>query len=161
MLSSDDIRRHFIGYFTDRGHTEIPGASLLPDDDTTVLFTSAGMQPLIPYFSGREHPHGRRLVDYQRCLRTSDIDEVGDPSHLTCFEMLGNWSLGDYFKRESLQWSLDLLTGGFGLDRDRLCVSVFAGDGHVPFDRESHDRWLELGIPGERIHRYGREHNWW
>jgi alanyl-tRNA synthetase len=161
MPSSDDIRHRFIEFFTDRGHTRIPGASLLPDNDTTVLFTSAGMQPLIPYFSGRAHPHGRRLVNYQRCLRTSDIDEVGDASHLTCFEMLGNWSLGDYFKHDSLRWSLELLTDGFGLDRDGLCVTVFAGDDEVPFDRESYDRWLELGIPPERIHRYGREHNWW
>jgi alanyl-tRNA synthetase len=161
MVSSDDIRRVFIEFFTRRGHSQIPGASLLPDNDTTVLFTSAGMQPLVPYFSGGAHPRGRRLVNYQRCLRTSDIDEVGDDSHLTCFEMLGNWSLGDYFKRDSLGWSLELLTDGFGLDRDRLCVTVYAGDDAVAFDRESHDRWLELGMPPERIHRFGREQNWW
>jgi alanyl-tRNA synthetase len=160
MLSSD-IHRRFIDFFTDRGHTEIPAASLVPENDATVLFTSAGMQPLVPYFSGGEHPHGRRLVNSQRCLRTSDIEEVGDDSHLTCFEMLGNWSLGDYFKRESLGWSLELLTDGFGLDRDRLCVTVFGGDDVVPFDQESYDRWVELGIPRQRIHRFGREQNWW
>ena len=161
MLSSDDIRRVFIEFFTRRGHSKIPGASLVPDNDTTVLFTSAGMQPLVPYFSGGAHPGGRRLVNYQRCLRTSDIEEVGDDSHLTCFEMLGNWSLGDYFKCDSLGWSLELLTEGFGLSRERMSVSVYDGDDDVPFDRESHDRWLELGFPPERIHRFGREQNWW
>ena len=161
MLSSDDIRFTFLDFFSRRGHTVIDGASLVPDGDDSVLFTSAGMQPLVPYFSGRAHPHGRRLVDFQRCLRTSDIDEVGDPSHLTCFEMLGNWSLGDYLKTESLGWSLELLTDGLGLDVERLCVSVFAGDPHAPFDQRSFDRWLELGIPPARVFPCGREHNWW
>lgn len=160
MLSSDTIRRTYMEFFTSRRHTQIPPSSLLPDDGT-VLFTSAGMQPLIPYFSGAPHPAGRRLVDWQPCLRTNDIDEVGDPSHLTLFEMLGNWSLGDYFARESLRWSLELLTDGFGLDPRRLAVTVFAGDEQVPFDELAYDRWIELGIPRQRIFRYGREHNWW
>jgi alanyl-tRNA synthetase len=159
MLTSDDIRRSYVDFFTRRGHTEIPGASLIGDGET--LFTVAGMQPLIPYFSGAPHPAGRRLVDHQRCLRTVDIDEVGDASHLTCFEMLGNWSLGDYFKRESLGWTLEWLTDVLGIDRSRLSVSVFAGDEQVPFDDEAHDRWLELGIPAERIRAFGREENWW
>jgi alanyl-tRNA synthetase len=160
MHSSDTIRRTFIDFFGERGHTRIDGASLLPDDGT-VLFTSAGMQPLIPYFSGAPHPAGRRLVDWQRCLRTSDIDEVGDEVHLTMFEMLGNWSLGDYGPDQSLAWSLQLLTDGFGLDPDRISVTVFAGDDLAPFDRIAHDRWRSLGIAPGRIFRYGREHNWW
>jgi alanyl-tRNA synthetase len=160
MLSSDTIRQTFIEFFAARGHTPIDGASL-PADDRTVLFTSAGMQPLIPYFSGVPHPAGRRLVDWQRCLRTSDIDEVGDEVHLTMFEMLGNWSLGDYGPHESLAWSLELLTDGFGLDPARICVTVFAGDEQVPFDQAAHDRWTSLGIGPDRIFRYGREHNWW
>jgi alanyl-tRNA synthetase len=143
MLTSDDIRRSYIDFFTRRGHTEIPGASLVGDAGT--LFTVAGMQPLIPYFSGAPHPAGGRLVDHQRCLRTVDIDEVGDASHLTCFEMLGNWSLGDYFKHESLGWTLEWLTEVLGIDRGRLAVSVFAGDEQVPLDVEARDRWLELG----------------
>jgi alanyl-tRNA synthetase len=159
MLTSDEIRRSYVDFFTRRGHTEIPGASLIGDGDT--LFTIAGMQPLIPYFSGSPHPAGRRLVDYQRCLRTVDIDEVGDASHLTCFEMLGNWSLGDYFKRESLGWTLEWLTEVLGIDRSRLSVTVFAGDEQVPFDGEARDRWLELGISAERIRALGREENWW
>ena len=160
MLDSDTIRQTFIDHFAHRGHVLIDGASLVPVDGT-VLFTSAGMQQLIPYFSGARHPSGRRLTDWQRCLRTSDIDEVGDESHLTMFEMLGSWSLGDYGRRESLAWSLELLTERFGLDPRRLCVSVFEGDDEVPFDRAARDRWLELGIARERIHPYGAEHNWW
>ena len=160
MLDSDTIRRTFIDHFAHRGHVRIDGASLVPVDGT-VLFTSAGMQQLIPYFSGARHPSGRRLTDWQRCLRTSDIDEVGDESHLTMFEMLGSWSLGDYGPRESLAWSLELLTERFGLDSRRLCVTVFEGDDEVPFDHAAYDRWLELGIGRERIHPYGGGHNWW
>src|SRR4051812_20155033 len=129
MLSSDDIRRRFIDFFTDRGHTEIPAASLLPANDTTVLFTSAGMQPLVPYFSSGAHPRGRRLVSSQRCLRTSDIDEVGDDSHLTCFEMLGNWSLGDYYKRESIGWTLEWLVDVLRLPAPRVSGAVVEGEG--------------------------------
>jgi alanyl-tRNA synthetase len=160
MRDSDTIRQTFIDYFGDRGHTVIDGASLLPADDT-VLFTSAGMQPLIPYFGGARHPAGRRLTDWQRVLRTVDIDEVGDAAHLTMFEMLGSWSLGDYGPDESLAWSLELLCERFGLDRRRLCVTVFGGDEDVPFDQVAYDRWLSLGLAPGRIHRYGRAENWW
>ena len=152
MLTSDDIRTQFLDFHRARGHAIIPGGSLIAPD-RTVLFTSAGIQPLVPYFAGTPHPAGRRLADYQRCLRTNDIDAVGDPGHLTCFEMLGHWSLGDYYKHESLGWTLEFLTGVLGFDRDRLCVTVFAGDD------ESHARWRELGMT--RIHVFGREQNWW
>ena len=152
MLSSDDIRRSYIDFYTRRGHTEIPGATLI--GDSSVLFTSAGMQPLVPYFSGAPHPGGRRLVNAQRCLRTVDIDEVGDDTHLTCFEMLGSWSLGDYFKRESLGWTLEWLTS-LGIEREALNVTVFTGD------VEARDRWLELGVAPDRIRELGREDNWW
>ncbi|HEX5194122.1 MAG TPA: alanine--tRNA ligase [Solirubrobacteraceae bacterium] len=160
MLDSDTIRQTFIDFFVDRGHNQIDSSSLLPADGT-VLFTSAGMQQLIPYFSGASHPSGRRLVDWQRVLRTVDIDEVGDASHLTMFEMLGSWSLGDYGPDLSLQWSLELLCERFGLDVKRLSVTVFAGDDEVPFDRLAYERWRSLGIAPERIHRYGRAENWW
>jgi alanyl-tRNA synthetase len=152
MLTSDDIRRSYVDFFTSRGHTEIPGGSLIGDE--SVLFTSAGMQPLIPYFGGAPHPSGRRLVDSQRCLRTVDIDEVGDDSHLTCFEMLGNWSLGDYFKRESLTWTLEWLLE-IGVPFDRLGVTVYEED------RDARDVWLSLGMPDDRIRMLGREDNWW
>ena len=121
MLSSGDIRRSYIDFYTRRGHTAIPGSSLI--GDATVLFTSAGMQPLVPYFSGAPHPHGRRLVNVQRCLRTVDIDEVGDDTHLTCFEMLGSWSLGDYFKRESLGWTLEWLESHPRMAEARMLIS--------------------------------------
>lgn len=160
MLDSDTIRQTFIDYFVDRGHARIDSSSLLAADGT-VLFTSAGMQQLIPYFSGAPHPSGRRLVDWQRVLRTVDIDEVGDASHLTMFEMLGSWSLGDYGPDQSLQWSLELLCDRFGLDLKRLSVTVFAGDDEIPFDRHAYDRWRSLGVAPEQIHRYGRDENWW
>jgi alanyl-tRNA synthetase len=148
MLTSGDIRRSYIDFYTRRGHTAIPGGSLI--GDSTVLFTSAGMQPLVPYFSGAPHPSGRRLVNAQRCLRTVDIDEVGDDTHLTCFEMLGSWSLGDYFKRESLGWTLEWLLA-LGIERETLDVTVYPGD------VEAERRWRELGI--ERITEL--EDNWW
>ena len=135
--TSDDIRRSYVDFYLRRGHIAIPGGSLL--GDSTVLFTSAGMQPLVPYFSGAPHPSGRRLVNVQRCLRTVDIDEVGDDTHLTCFEMLGSWSLGDYFKRESLGWTLEWLLS-LGVERETLRVTVYPGD------TESEQRWRELGI---------------
>jgi alanyl-tRNA synthetase len=152
MLSSDEIRRSYVDFFTSRGHTEIPGASLI--GDSTVLFTSAGMQPLIPYFHGAPHPSGRRLVNAQRCLRTVDIDEVGDDSHLTCFEMLGNWSLGDYYKHESLGWTLEWLLS-IGLPFERLGVTVFEED---PYALAI---WRKLGVPEDRVRVLGREDNWW
>jgi alanyl-tRNA synthetase len=152
MLSSDEIRRSYVDFFTSRGHVEIAGASLI--GDSTVLFTSAGMQPLIPYFYGAPHPSGRRLVNAQRCLRTVDIDEVGDDSHLTCFEMLGNWSLGDYYKHESLGWTLEWLLS-LGLPFERLGVTVFEEDAYALAI------WRKLGVPDERLRVLGREDNWW
>src|SRR3954452_15733344 len=153
MFSSDDVRRSYIDFFTDRGHVEIPGASLVPESDSGVLFTIAGIQPLVPYFGGVPHPAGRRLVNYQRCLRTLDIDEVGDDSHLTCFEMLGNWSLGDYFKRESIGWTLEWLVEVLGLPVERLSVTIYEGD------EEARAVWESLGMT--RIRELGRDENWW
>jgi alanyl-tRNA synthetase len=161
MLSSDEIRRIFIDFYAERGHAEIDSASLVPAGDNTVLFTSAGMQPLVSHFEGVRHPQGTRLVNVQRCLRTVDIDEVGDDVHLTFFEMLGAWSLGDYYKHEAIGWSVELLTHGFGFERDRISATVFGGDAEVAFDREASDRWTELGFARERIYRYGRKENWW
>src|SRR3954470_20071623 len=151
-MLSNDLRRSYVDFYTSRGHTEIPGSTLI--GDSTVLFTSAGMQPLIPYFSGAPHPSGRRLVDVQRCLRTVDIDEVGDDRHLTCFEMLGNWSLGDYYKHESLGWTLEWLLE-IGLPFERLGVTVHTSD---PYARAV---WRELAVPDERLRVLGDEDNWW
>jgi alanyl-tRNA synthetase len=151
-MLSHELRRSYVDFYTSRGHAEIPGSTLI--GDSTVLFTSAGMQPLIPYFSGAPHPSGRRLVNVQRCLRTVDIDEVGDDSHLTCFEMLGNWSLGDYYKHESLGWTLEWLLE-IGLPFERLGVTVHTED---PYARAV---WRELGVPGDRVKVLGDEDNWW
>ncbi len=148
-------------FFEARGHQRLPSAPLMPENDPTALFISAGMQPLVPYLLGEPHPAGRRLVDVQRCLRTNDIDEVGDASHLTFFEMLGNWSLGDYFKAESLAWSFEFLTRVLGLPAERLQVTVFAGDAQTPRDDESAGHWQRLGMPAERIHYLPKSDNWW
>jgi len=148
-------------FFESRGHQRLPSAPLVPENDPTALFISAGMQPLVPFLLGEPHPAGRRLVSVQRCLRTNDIEEVGDVSHLTFFEMLGNWSLGDYFKGESLAWSYEFLTQVLGLPRDRLSVTVFAGDAQTPRDDESADHWRRLGMPNERIHYLPKGDNWW
>lgn len=139
----------------------IPSAPLVPKDNPTTLFISAGMQPLIPYLLGQEHPEGRRLVNWQKSLRTGDIDKAGDTFHHTFFEMLGNWSLGDYFKQESIPWSLEFLTRELGLDKERISVSVFAGDEEAARDNESAEIWRSLGIPDKRIYFYGKEENWW
>jgi alanyl-tRNA synthetase len=154
-MHSQTVRKTFIDFFRSRGHREIPSSTLIGAESDGVLFTVAGMQPLIAHLMGAPHPSGRRLVNSQRCLRTVDIDEVGDPAHLTCFEMLGVWSLGDYFKRESLRWTLELLCDAYGLDPGRLCVTVFETDAESP------RIWAELGMPERRIFRYGAEHNWW
>lgn len=153
----------YIEFFRGKGHSAIPGASLIPENDSTILFTPAGMQPLVPYLLGEKHPVGRRLVDVQKCIRTGDIDSVGDASHLTFFRMLGNWSLGDYFKREAITWSYEFLTGRqwLGFDPDRLSVTVFAGNELVPPDHEAAALWREAGIPENRIHYLGMEDNWW
>src|SRR5665648_122652 len=127
-MNARQLRESYFRFFEERGHQRIPSAPLIPENDPTVLFTPAGMQPLVPYLLGEAHPLGKRLVNVQRCIRTNDIEEVGDNSHLTFFEMLGNWSLGDYFKQESLTWSYEFLTGELGIDPEKLAVTVFAGD---------------------------------
>jgi alanyl-tRNA synthetase len=156
-----EMREIYQRFFEERGHKRIPSAPLLPENDPTVLFTTAGMQPLVPYLLGEAHPMGRRLVNAQRCLRTGDIDEVGDSSHLTFFEMLGNWSLGDYFNQESLAWSYEFLTRVLGISLNRLAVTVFAGDADAPRDDESAELWRALGMPADRIYFLPKEDNWW
>ncbi|OPL19042.1 MAG: alanine--tRNA ligase [Candidatus Aegiribacteria sp. MLS_C] len=162
-MTAEELRRLYFDFFTSRGHTLVQGASLIPQEDSTILFTPAGMQPLVPYLLGEKHPGGSRLVDIQKCIRTGDIEEVGDPTHLTFFEMLGNWSLGDYFKREAIEWSFEFLTGRewLGFDPGLLSVTVFAGDGQVPPDDEAASIWEDMGVPPERIHFLGRKDNWW
>lgn len=165
--TANQIRRQFIDFFVKKyGHKEIPSASLIPENDPTVLFTTAGMHPLVPYLLGEPHPAGKRLANAQKCVRTDDIDEVGDTTHLTFFEMLGNWSLGDYFKEEAIKSSFELLTlpwekGGLGLDKERLWVSCFEGDKDAPRDNESAEIWKNVGIPEERIGFYPKSKNWW
>jgi len=163
MITIHELRRKYIEFFKARGHSEISGKSLIPENDPTVLFTTAGMHPLVPYLLGEPHPAGKRLTDYQKCIRTGDIDAVGDPSHLTFFEMLGNWSLGDYFKKEAIRWSYEFLTSPeyLGIDPAKLSVTVFSGDEGVPRDEESASIWRSLGIPEERIYFLPREDNWW
>jgi alanyl-tRNA synthetase len=162
-MNANELRAKYIEFFRSKGHAQIQGKSLLPDNDPTVLFTTAGMHPLVPYLLGEEHPAGKRLVNYQKCIRTGDIDAVGDPSHLTFFEMLGNWSLGDYFKEGAIEMSYEFLSSPkwLGISRERLGVTVFEGDGTVPRDEESAAVWKRLGIPEDRIKYRGREDNWW
>lgn len=162
-MKADELRRKYIEFFVSKNHTHISGQSLIPENDPTVLFTTAGMHPLVPYILGEPHPGGTRLVNYQKCIRTGDIESVGDTSHLTFFEMLGNWSLGDYFKEEAVRMSFEFLTSPewLGFDVDRLSVTVFAGDEDVPRDEQTAALWRELGIPAERIHYLSRKDNWW
>lgn len=160
-MTSDELRRKYLEFFESKGHKVIPSASLVPKEDPTVLFTTAGMQPLVPYLLGQPHPLGKRLVDSQKCLRTDDIDEVGDAIHHTFFEMLGNWSLGDYFKKESITWSYEFLTEILKLDPKRLHITCFAGDTDAPRDEEAAAIWLSLGIPTDRIYFFGKKDNWW
>ncbi|HOF84652.1 MAG TPA: alanine--tRNA ligase [Treponemataceae bacterium] len=162
-MTAEELRQKYISFFESKGHVRISGKSLLPDNDPTVLFTTAGMHPLVPYLMGETHPAGTRLTDYQKCIRTGDIDAVGDPSHLTCFEMLGNWSLGDYFKEDAIRFSYEFLTSKeyLGLPPEKLSVTVFAGEDDVPRDDESAAIWESLGIPRERIHFMPRSDNWW
>ncbi len=163
MISAYKLKKLYLEFFQKKGHKVIANASLVPENDSTALFTSAGMHPLVPYLLGQRHPSGRRLVNVQRCLRTSDIDEVGDSNHLSFFEMLGNWSLGDYFKEESITWSYEFLTSGewLNIDVEKLSVTVFAGDEKIPKDTVSARIWEGLGIPKERIFYLPREDNWW
>lgn len=160
-MKSTEIRKKFIEFYTARGHIEIPSAPIVPVNDPSTLFTSSGMQPLVPYLLGQKHPAGTRLVDSQKSFRSQDIDEVGDNRHTTFFEMLGNWSLGDYFKKEQLPWIWEFLTKELGLDKKRLFVSVFEGNDSVPKDEESVSIWKSLGVPEERIFYYGVDKNWW
>jgi alanyl-tRNA synthetase len=163
MLSAAQIRQKYFDFFQSKAHKLIPSASLIPENDPTVLFTTAGMHPLVPYLMGESHPEGRRLVDAQKCIRTQDIEEVGDTTHHTFFEMLGNWSLGDYFKQEAISWSWEFLTDPkwLGLDKSRLACSVFVGDADAPFDAEAHDIWLAQGMPDQRIAKLPKKNNWW
>jgi alanyl-tRNA synthetase len=162
-MRARDLRRMYIEFFKAKGHVEISGKSLIPENDPTVLFTTAGMHPLVPYILGEPHPAGKRLVDYQKCMRTDDIDEVGDASHLTFFEMLGNWSLGDYFKKDAIAFSYEFLTSPswLGFSPDVLSVTVFAGDTDVPSDNEAAEIWKSMGIPEDRIFFLPRKENWW
>ncbi len=160
-MKAAEIRQKYLDFFVERGHKQIPPAPLIPVNDPTTLFTSSGMQQLVPYLKGESHPMGERLVDSQPSIRLQDIEEVGDTSHTTFFEMLGNWSLGDYFKKEQLSWFLEFLTEELKLDKEKLFVSVFEGTTEVPKDEESFNIWQSLGIPKERIFFYGPEKNWW
>ena len=167
-LTADELRDKYLKFFESKGHAIIPGASVIPENDPTVLFTTAGMHPLVPYLMGAmEHPAGTRLTDVQKCVRTGDIDAVGDAAHLTFFEMLGNWSLNDYFKKEAISWSFEFLTQHLGFTPEQLNVTVFRGegkegeDGYIPADEEAVAIWKSLGIPEERIFRLPREDNWW
>lgn len=160
-MTSAQIKQSFLTFFEKHGHKVIEGASLVPENDPSVLFTTAGMHPLVPYLLGEPHPMGRRLANCQRCVRTDDIEEVGDTSHLTFFEMLGNWSLGDYFKEEAIRMSYEYMTEWLNLDPNRLWVSVFAGDEDAPRDEEAAAIWRSIGIPEERICYFGKKQNWW
>ena len=162
-MTANELRSKYIEFFKSKNHVEISGQSLIPENDPSVLFTTAGMHPLVPYLLGEKHPSGTRLTDYQKCIRTGDIDEVGDPSHLTCFEMLGNWSLGDYFKKESIGFSYEFLTSPkwLGLDPRKISVTVFAGDDNAPRDEEAATYWKENGMPEDKIAYLPASDNWW
>ncbi len=163
-MQSSEIRKRFLEFFAKRGHAIIPSASLVPENDASVLFNTAGMQPLVPYLLGQKHPLGTRLANVQKCVRTGDIDEIGDNTHATFFEMLGNWSLGDYFKEDAIKWSYELITSkdeGFGMDPKRLYVTVFEGDDNAPRDEESAQIWESLGVPKHRIYYLPADKNWW
>ena len=160
-MKAIEIRNKYLEFFKKHGHSVIPSAPLIPENDPSVLFTTAGMQPLVPYLLGEKHPEGTRLTDYQKCLRTNDIDEVGDNRHLTYFEMLGNWSLGDYFKEEAIAMSFEFLTKELGIPVDKLSVTCFAGDEDCPRDTVTAECWKKAGIPEERIYFFGKDDNWW
>ena len=163
QLSSNELRSMWLKFFQEKGHAAIPSASVIPENDPTVLFTTAGMHPLVPYLLGQKHPQGNRLTDVQKCIRTGDIDEVGDMSHLTFFEMLGNWSLGDYFKKEMIPWSWEFLTSPewLGIDKDKLAFTVFEGDEDCPRDEEAANLWRSCGVKDDHLFYLPKEHNWW
>lgn len=162
-ITAEQLRQLYLKFFESKGHKIIPSASLIPENDPSVLFTTAGMHPLVPYLLGEKHPAGTRLTDVQKCVRTGDIDEVGDLSHLTFFEMLGNWSLGDYFNKEAISWSFEFLTSPdyLGIPIENLAVTVFAGDEDAPRDEESAAKWAECGLPKDRIFYLPKKNNWW
>ena len=155
-----NIKDLYIDFFVSKGHKQIPSAPIVPENDPSVLFNTAGMQPLVPYLMGEVHPYGTRLCDYQKCLRTTDLEEIGDTTHHTFFEMLGNWSLGDYFKKESISWSYEFLTSVLKIPKERLAVTVYAGSNLIPFDKESYDKWIELGIDEKRIAKTVDDNFW-
>jgi len=155
-----NLKDLYINFFVSKGHKQIPSAPVVPENDPSVLFNTAGMQPLIPYLMGQVHPYGTRLCDYQKCIRTNDLDSVGDTTHHTFFEMLGNWSLGDYFKEESIEWSFEFLTKYLNIPVERLAVTVFAGDSSIPFDEVSYNKWLSLGISENRIAKTVEDNFW-
>jgi len=163
MISANELRQKYLDFFKEKGHVVISSASLIPENDPTALFISAGMHPLVPNLLGEKHPAGKRLVNFQKCVRTGDIEEVGDKYHHTFFEMLGNWSLGDYFKNEAIKMSYEFLTGEkwLGLDPNKIAVSVFEGDDDAPYDEGSYKGWSALGIPDERIKALSKTDNWW
>ena len=156
-----NLKDLYINYFVSKGHKQIPSAPVVPENDASVLFNTAGMQPLIPYLMGMAHPYGTRLCDYQKCIRTNDLDEVGDKTHHTFFEMLGNWSLGDYFKEESIAMSFEFLTKELGIPVEKLSVTCFAGDEDCQRDEVTASCWRKAGIPEDRIYYFGKDDNWW
>ncbi len=160
-MKAIEIRNKYLNFFKNHGHSVIPSAPVIPENDPSVLFTTAGMQPLVPYLLGQKHPSGTRLTDFQKCVRTNDIDEVGDNRHLTYFEMLGNWSLGDYFKDESIAMSYEFLTKELGIPAEKLSVTCFAGDEDCGKDEVAYEAWKRAGIPDERIYFFGKDDNWW
>ena len=163
-MNSNEIRKRFLAFFEKRGHQIIPSASLVPENDPSVLFNTAGMQPLVPYLLGQPHPMGSRIADIQKCVRTGDLEDIGDNRHFSFFEMMGNWSLGDYFKEEAIGWSYEFLTSpneGLGLNKNKLYVTIFEGDENAPFDEESKQIWMKLGVPEHRIYALPADDNWW
>lgn len=165
-MKSGEIRNRFLKFFEKRGHAILPSASLVPENDPSVLFNTAGMQPLVPYLMGQKHPLGNRLASCQKCVRTGDLEDIGDNRHFSFFEMLGNWSLGDYFKEDAIKWSYEFLTDekeGLGsiIKKERLAITIFAGDENAPYDQESKDIWIKLGIPEHRIYALPADDNWW
>jgi len=161
MINRKKLIKKYLEFFESKNHKTIPSASLIPENDPTVLFTTAGMHPLVPYLLGQKHPLGKRIVNVQKCIRTTDIEEVGDSTHHTFFEMLGNWSLGDYWKKDAIEWSFEFLTKSLKIPEERLAVTCFKGQGKAPKDIESEKIWLSLGIPKERIVFLGKKDNWW
>jgi alanyl-tRNA synthetase len=163
MISTSELRKKYLDFFKSKGHAVIPSASLIPENDPTVLFTTAGMHPLVPYLLGEKHPLGKRLANCQKCIRTGDIDDVGDAWHLSFFEMLGNWSLGDYFKKEAIEMSFEFLTGKkwLGIPKEKISVTCFAGDNDAPKDLDAASAWEKCGVPNQRIHFLPKSDNWW